>query len=78
MTMCTSANCQHTKFDPNATKSLSTEDQASLWADIKDARKAMTERVEFLTGIGGSLTEDPKMIKLEKLTGDLWARFRKL
>jgi hypothetical protein len=66
------------KFDPNSTKTLSIEDQAALWGDIKATRKAMTERVQFLVGIGGVLAEDPQMIKLEATTKSLWARFRKL
>lgn len=80
--MCSEANCQHVKYDPNARKSLSTEDQASLWADIKAARKAMTERMEFLKELGmfgdARFSSDPQMIKLEALTKSLWTRFRVL
>lgn len=79
--MCSAANCQHVKFNPNSKKSLSTEDQASLWADIKTARKALEARVEFLREMGhpeDMLHIDPKLIKLEALTKSLWARFRVL
>jgi hypothetical protein len=79
--MCREANCQHVKFDPNAKKSLSTEDQASLWADIKTARKALEARVAFLDGLGhdaAMMAADGQMIKLEALTRGLWSRFRVL
>lgn len=79
--MCREPNCQHTKYDPNATKTLTTEDQSALWADIKTARKALEARVEFLDGLGhdaAMMADDPQMIKLEALTRSLWARFRVL
>jgi hypothetical protein len=40
--MYSEANCQHVKYNPNKPASLSTEDQAALWADIKAARMALT------------------------------------
>lgn len=79
--MCREPNCQHVKFDPNTTKTLSTEDQAALWADIKAARKALEARVAFLRELGTPDHHthiDPQMIKLEGLTRSLWARFRRL
>jgi hypothetical protein len=76
--MCNATNCQHTKFDPNANKTLSTEDQAALWSRIKATRKAMAEHTAFLKDIGGDAAGDPQMIKLEATTRDLWSRFRKL
>jgi hypothetical protein len=76
--MCSEANCQHTRFDPNANKTLSTEDQAALWSRIKATRKAMAEHTAFLKDIGGDAAGDPQMIKLEATTRDLWSRFRKL
>lgn len=69
------------KYDPNATKTLSTEDQAALWADIKEARTALAARVEFLDGLGhdaAMMAADGQMIKLEALTRSLWTRFRVL
>jgi hypothetical protein len=81
MTMCNTANCQHVKYNPNKPASLSTEDQASLWADIKTARKALDARVAFLDGLGhdaAMMADDPQMIKLEALTRSLWTRFRVL
>jgi hypothetical protein len=79
--MCSEANCQHVKYDPNSKKSLSTEDQAALWSDIKTARKALEARVAFLDGLGhdaAMMAADGQMIKLEALTKSLWARFRVL
>jgi hypothetical protein len=79
--MCSAANCQHAKYDPNKPASLSTEDQASLWADIKAARKALEARVDFLTNLGhdaAMMAADGQMIKLEALTKSLWTRFRVL
>jgi hypothetical protein len=79
--MCSEANCQHVKYDPNSKKSLTTEDQAALWADIKTARKALEARVAFLREMEhpeDMLHIDPKLIKLEALTRSLWARFRVL
>jgi hypothetical protein len=76
--MCNATNCQHTKFDPNANKTLSNEDQASLWAKIKATRKAMAEHTAFLKDIGANAATDPQMQKLEATTRDLWDRFRKL
>jgi hypothetical protein len=78
--MCSDANCQH-KYNPNKPASLSTADQASLWADIKTARKALEARVAFLKEVGqpeDMLHLDPQMIKLEALTKSLWTRFRVL
>lgn len=79
--MCNDTNCQHVKFNPNAKKTLGIADQAALWADIKDTRKALEDRVEFLREIGRPehfLGIDPQMIKLEAMTRSLWERFRKL
>jgi hypothetical protein len=79
--VCSEANCQHVKFDPNSKKSLTTEDQASLWADIKATRKALEARVAFLDGLGhdaAMMAADGQMIKLEALTRGLWSRFRVL
>lgn len=78
MTMCNSCDC---KFDPNSKKTLTTEDQAALWADIKATRKALEARQSFLEGLGldlASQAADSQMIKLEGLTAALWTRFRKL
>lgn len=73
--------CSTHRFDPNATKTLTTEDQAALWADIKATRKALEARVAFLREMEhpeDMLHIDPKLIKLEGLTAALWTRFRKL
>jgi hypothetical protein len=81
MIMCSEANCQHVKFDPNSKKSLATEDQAALWADIKATRKALEARVAFLKDLevfAEQRAQDPQMIKLEALTKSLWTRFRVL
>jgi len=78
--MCNSANCTHV-YTPNKPATLSTEDQASLWADIKATRKALVARVTFLEGLGFDAVQtatDGQMIKLEALTKGLWARFRVL
>ena len=78
--MCNSANCTHV-YTPNKPATLSTEDQASLWADIKATRKALAARVTFLEGLGfidEAVAEDQQMIKLEALTRSLWTRFRVL
>jgi hypothetical protein len=80
MTMCDSADCKHV-YTPNKPATLTTEDQASLWADIKAARKALEARVAFLDGLGFDTVmaaTDGQMIKLEALTKGLWARFRVL
>lgn len=79
--MCSEANCSHVKFDPNSTKTLTTEDQSALWADIKDARTALQARVAFLDALGhdaATMAADGQMIKLEALTRSLWTRFRVL
>jgi hypothetical protein len=77
--MCTNVDCRHV-YTPNKPATLSTEGQASLWADIKAARKAMDARVAFLKDLGlfGEEQTDSQMIKLEALTKSLWARFRVL
>jgi hypothetical protein len=76
--MCGESNCQHTRFDPNANKTLSNEDLAALWTRIKATRKAMAEHTAFLKDIGANAATDPQMQKLEATTRDLWDRFRKL
>lgn len=76
--MCREPSCTHTKFDPNATKSLSTEDQASLWSRIKAVRREMTAHVEMLTRTGTDQAKDRHLAKLENTTRNLWAQFRKL
>lgn len=76
--MCGEPNCQHTKFDPNTTKSLSTEDQASLWSKIKATRREMTAHVDMLTRTGTDPAKDRHMAKLENITRNLWTQFRKL
>lgn len=79
--MCSEANCSHTKYNPNRPATLKTQDQASIWADIKATRKALTARVAFLKELGQPehhLAIDPQMIKLEALTRSLWTRFRVL
>lgn len=76
--MCSNCDC---KYDPNSKKTLTTEDQASLWADIKATRKALEARVAFLGSLGFDAVQtatDGQMIKLEALTKSLWARFRVL
>jgi hypothetical protein len=81
MTMCSEANCQHVRFDPNSKKSLTTEDQASIWADIKETRKTLEARVAFLDALGhdaAMMAADGQMIKLEAMTKSLWTRFRVL
>ena len=78
--MCNSADCKHV-YTPNNPATLTTEDQASLWADIKAARKALQARVEFLDKLGhdaAMMAADGQMIKLEALTRSLWTRFRVL
>jgi tRNA G26 N,N-dimethylase Trm1 len=78
--MCDSANCKHV-YTPNKPATLTTEDQASLWADIKAARKALEARVAFLGSLGFDAVQtatDGQMIKLEALTRSLWAKFRVL
>jgi hypothetical protein len=80
MTMCTSASCTHV-YTPNKPATLTTEDQAAIWADIKAARKAVSARVDFLTGLGhdaAMMADDSQMIKLEALTKSLWTQFRVL
>lgn len=79
--MCREPNCQHVKFDPNATKSLSTEDQAAIWTAIKATRKDLEARVAFLESLGydaAMVAADSYMIKLEALARSLWTRFRVL
>lgn len=79
--MCSEADCSHVNYDPNKPASLTVEDQAALWADIKTARKALEARVEFLREMGhpeDMLHIDPKLAKLEALTKSLWTRFRVL
>lgn len=78
--MCDLADCKHT-YTPNKPATLTTADQASLWADIKTTRKAVEARVAFLDGLGhdaAMMAADSQMIKLEALTKGLWTRFRVL
>jgi hypothetical protein len=78
--MCDSADCKHA-YTPNKPATLTIEDQASLWADIKAARKALEARVAFLLELGhpeDMLYIDTKLAKLEALTRSLWTRFRVL
>ena len=78
--MCNSADCQHV-HTPNKTATLTTADQAALWADIKATRKALEARVAFLEKLGhdaAMMAADSQMIKLEALTRGLWTRFRVL
>lgn len=75
--MCTKCDC----YNPNKPASLTIEDQAALWADIKATRTALEARVSFLLELGhpeDMLHIDPKLAKLEALTEALWARFRVL
>lgn len=79
--MCSETNCQHVKFDPNATKTLSTEDQAAIWADIKETQNALNARQSFLEVLGMDLATqmaDSQYIKLSGLLTGLWTRFRVL
>jgi hypothetical protein len=76
--MCREPNCQHTKYDPNATKTLSTEDQSKLWSQIKAVRREMTAHVDMLTRTGTDQSKDRHLAKLENTTRNLWERFRKL
>jgi hypothetical protein len=81
MSMCSEANCQHVKYNPNKPATLSTEDQASIWADIKATRKALDARQSFLEGLGLDLATtmaDSQFIKLSGLLTGLWTRFRVL
>ncbi len=76
--MCNATNCQHTKFDPNKPSSLTTEDLAAIWADIKATRKEMDSHLAMLARIGGKVSKDRHMAKLENTTRNLWDQFRKL
>jgi regulator of sirC expression with transglutaminase-like and TPR domain len=79
--MCSEANCQHVKFDPNKPASLTVEDQAAIWADIKATRKALEARQSFLEGLGADQATrmaDKQFTKLSGLLAGLWARFRVL
>lgn len=79
--MCNATNCQHVKFDPNSKKTLTTEDQAALWSDIKTTRKALEARQSFLQGLEmdqATIEADDRFIKLSGLLAGLWARFRVL
>jgi hypothetical protein len=81
MTMCSEANCQHVKFDPNRAARQTTEQLAVTWADIKATKKAMEGRRSFLEGLGLDLAAcvaDSHYIKLSGLLAGLWGRFRVL
>jgi hypothetical protein len=81
MTMCSEANCQHTKFDPNKAARQTTEDLAAIWADIKATRKALEARQSFLDGLGldsAAQVADSQFIRLSGLLAGLWTRFRVL
>lgn len=78
--MCTNVDCKHV-YTPNKPATLSTVDQAALWADIKATRIALEARVDFLESLGhdaAMMAADGQMIKLEALTKSLWTRFRVL
>jgi hypothetical protein len=81
MTMCRETNCQHVKFNPNKTATLTTEDLSALWSDIKSARKALEARQSFLQGLEmdqATIEADDRFIKLSGLLAGLWTRFRVL
>lgn len=69
--MCNNCSCAR----------LSLEDQASIWADIKTARKALEAHRAFLVEMGTPepwLQSDKKFAKLAAIEADLWSRFRVL